>query len=38
MPQTVFEPEIPDSKRKQKQALECAATKFGYKNHKEQTI
>jgi len=38
MPQTGFEPEIPESNRKQKQALDCAATDIGYKNHTEQTI
>ena len=36
--QTGFEPEIPESKRKQKQALDCAASEIGYKNHMEQTI
>jgi hypothetical protein len=38
MPQAGFEPEIPESKRMQKQALDCAATDLGYNNHTEQTI
>jgi hypothetical protein len=38
MQQTGFECEIPESKRTQKQALDCAVAEIGYKNHKEQMI
>jgi len=34
MSQAGFGPEIPESKRMQKQTFDCAATELGYKNRR----